>query len=42
LDDRMFAKVPLPKGSYKLTLEMDDGVVNWISIINIHFEIDVD
>ncbi|EDW89781.2 uncharacterized protein LOC6529038 [Drosophila yakuba] len=42
LSDRMFAKVPLPKGIYKLTLEMDDGVVNWVSIINVYFEINVD
>ncbi|XP_017061674.1 uncharacterized protein LOC108101733 [Drosophila ficusphila] len=42
LRDSMFAKVPLPKGSYKLTLETDDGILNWISIISIFLDIDVD
>jgi len=38
----MFVKVPLPKGTYKLTLDMDDGIETWVSIISIYFDIDVD
>ncbi|XP_016935107.2 uncharacterized protein [Drosophila suzukii] len=42
LNDGMFIKVPLPKGTYKLTLDMDDGIETWVSIISIYFDIDVD
>ncbi|XP_017068062.1 uncharacterized protein LOC108105829 [Drosophila eugracilis] len=42
LNDGMFAKVPLPKGSYMLTLELDDGIANWVSIISVYFDIDIE
>ncbi|XP_016981678.1 uncharacterized protein LOC108046490 [Drosophila rhopaloa] len=42
LDERMFSKVPLPKGTYLLTLEMNDGIINWVSIVSVYFDIDMD
>ncbi|XP_017117150.1 uncharacterized protein LOC108139044 [Drosophila elegans] len=42
LNDRMFSKVPLPKGTYMLTVEMDDGINHWVSTVSVYFDIDVD
>lgn len=38
----MFKMVPLPKGSYKLTLELDNGAFKWVGIVSIYMDIDVD
>ncbi|KAH8270824.1 hypothetical protein KR018_005794, partial [Drosophila ironensis] len=40
--DGMFAKVPLPQGSYMFTLELDDGASSWIAMVSIYLDIDVD
>ncbi|EDV37331.1 uncharacterized protein Dana_GF13392 [Drosophila ananassae] len=42
LEDKMFKMVPLPKGSYKLTLELDNGAFKWVGIVSIYLDIDVD
>lgn len=42
LEDKMFKMVPLPKGSYKLTLELDNGAFKWVGIVTMYLDIDVD
>ncbi|XP_017004339.2 uncharacterized protein [Drosophila takahashii] len=42
LHDGMFVKVPLPKGNYMLTLDMDDGIKKWVANLSVYFDIDVD
>ncbi|KAH8401812.1 hypothetical protein KR009_008047 [Drosophila setifemur] len=42
LKDSMFAKVPLPKGNYMLTLELDDGMdpSTWVAMLSIYMDVD--
>ncbi|KAH8233288.1 hypothetical protein KR026_006343, partial [Drosophila bipectinata] len=42
LEDKMFKMVPLPQGSYKLTLEMDNGAFKWVAIVTMYLDINVD